>query len=527
MAFKILVADPIAADGAAILQRAGVVDVRTGQTAEQLIGCIGEYDALVVRSETKVSAAVIEAGKRLQIIGRAGVGVDNIDLEAATRHGVIVVNAPTGNTISAAEHTIGLMLALARHIPQADASLRRGEWKRSAFVGVELRGKTLGIIGLGQVGSEVARRAAGLAMHVIACDPFVSEERARALGVELAPFERVLAEADFLAVHTTLTSGTKGLIGAEELRRMKPGVRLINTARGGIIDEAALLAAVQAGHVAGAAIDVFVKEPAPDTILARDERIVVTPHLGASTSEAQERVAIDVAEQIVAVLGGEPAAYAVNAPMIAPETLSTLRPFAEAAVMAGSLATQLSSGQLGAVEIAYTGELSLHDTGLLRAGVIRGLLKPISEENVTIVNADLVAQHRGMRITERKDPHGGDGVGSQVAVRVTTSTGATEVAATVEHGEPHIAVLDGMRVDVSPAGHNLLILDNQDIPGMIGQVGMLMKEFDINIASMQVGRREARGRAIMVLQLDEAPSETQIRRVESIPDIFSARLVRL
>ncbi|HLZ71558.1 MAG TPA: phosphoglycerate dehydrogenase [Dehalococcoidia bacterium] len=526
MTCRILVADPIAPDGVAILERAGTVDVCTGQSAEQLIARIGGYDALVVRSETKVTAAVIEAGARLQIIGRAGVGVDNIDLDAATLHGIVVVNAPTGNTISAAEHTIGLMLALARHIPRADASLRRGEWKRSDFVGVELRGKTLGIVGLGQVGSEVARRAAGLAMRVIAFDPFVSEERARALGVEAAPFERVLAEADFLTVHTTLTSGTKGLIGAEELRRMKPGVRLINTARGGIIDEAALLDAVKSGHVAGAAIDVFVKEPAPDTILAQDERIVVTPHLGASTSEAQERVAIDVAEQIVGVLGGEPAAYAVNAPMIAPETLSALRPFAEAAVMAGSLATQLSSGQLGAVEIAYTGELSLHDTGLLRAGVIRGLLKPVSEENVTIVNADLVAQHRGLRITERKDPHGADG-GSQVAVRVTTSTGATDVAATVEHGEPHIAMLDGMHVDVSPASHNLLILDNQDIPGMIGRVGTLMGEFDINIASMHVGRHRARGRAVMVLQLDEAPTEAQIRRIESIPNVFSARLVRL
>ncbi len=527
MTHRILVADPIASEGIAILERGGTVDVRTGQSAEQLIECIGEYDALVVRSETKVTAPVIEAGRRLQIIGRAGVGVDNIDLDAATRHGVVVVNAPTGNTISAAEHTIGLMLALARHIPRADASLRRGEWKRSAFVGVELRGKTLGVIGLGQVGSEVARRAIGLAMRVLAYDPFVAEERARALGVELAPLERVLAEADFLTVHTTLTSGTKGLIGAEELRRMKPGVRLINTARGGIIDEAALLAAVKDGHVAGAAIDVFVKEPAPDTILAADERIVVTPHLGASTSEAQERVAIDVAEQIVAVLGGEPAAYAVNAPMIPAETLSTLRPYAEAAVMAGSLATQLSSGQLGAVEIVYTGELALHDTGLLRAGVIRGLLKPVSEENVTIVNAHLVAQHRGLRISERKQPDGGDGAGSQVAVRVTTSTGTTDVAATVEHGEPHIAEIDGMRVDVSPASQNLLFLDNQDIPGMIGRVGTLMGEFDINIASMHVGRHRARGRAVMVLQLDEAPSPEQIHRIEAIPNIFSARLVRL
>jgi D-3-phosphoglycerate dehydrogenase / 2-oxoglutarate reductase len=525
MTNRILVADPIAADGIAILQGAGEVDVRTGLAATDLIAAIGAYDALVVRSETKVTAEVIAAGAKLQVIGRAGVGVDNIDIPAATRHGIVVVNAPTGNTISAAEHAIGLMLALARHIPEADASLRRHEWKRSQFVGVELRGKTLGLLGLGQVGSEVARRARGLEMRVVAYDPFVPEERGRALGVELLPLEDVLKQADFLSAHTTLTSGTRGLIGPDELALMKRSARLINTARGGIIEEEALLAAVRAGTVAGAAIDVFISEPAPDTILSGDERIVVTPHLGASTTEAQERVAIDVAEQIAAIFRGEPARYAVNAPLVAPEALAMLRPFIDAAVTAASLATQLSSGQLGEIEIGYSGDLALHDTALLRAAVIRGLLRPVSEENVTVVNADLVAEHRGLRVVERKDPHAED-EGNLISVSLTTSNGSTRVIAGVQHGQTHVIEMEGQQVDFTPAEPFLLVIDNNDVPGMIGAVGMLMREFDINISSMRVGRREARGRALMVLGLDEGPTDEQVARVAQIPGVFKARLLR-
>lgn len=526
MTHRILVADPIAPDGIALLQRAGDVDVRTGLPAADLIAAISPYDALVVRSETKVTAEVIAAGTKLQVIGRAGVGVDNIDIPAATRHGIVVVNAPTGNTISAAEHAVGLMLALARHIPEADASLRRGEWKRSQFVGVELRGKTLGLLGLGQVGSEVARRARAFEMRVIAFDPFVPEERGRTLGVELLPLPEVLAQADFLSAHTTLTQGTRGLVGAEELATMKPNARIVNTARGGIIEEEALLAAVQAGRIAGAAVDVFVKEPAPDTILAGDARIVVTPHLGASTAEAQERVAVDVAEQIVAVLGGEPARYAVNAPLVAPESLAMLRPYIEAAVTAGSLATQLATGQVAEIEIGYTGELALQDTGLLRAAAIRGLLRPVSEENVTPVNADLVAEQRGLHVVERKDPHA-EGDANLVSVTVGTSAGRTHVVATVHDGQPHVVELEGQRVDISPTEPYLLVIDNNDVPGMIGALGKMLGEFDINISSMKVGRREARGRAVMVCGLDEEPTDEQLGRIEQIAGIFRARLVRL
>lgn len=524
---RVLVADPIAQDGVDALERHADVDVRTGLPAASLIEIIPAYDALVVRSETKVTASVIEAGRRLQVIGRAGVGVDNIDIPAATARGIVVVNAPTGNTISAAEHTIALMLALSRHIPQADASMRAGEWTRSKFVGVELRGKTLGVIGLGQVGAEVARRARGLEMHVIGVDPFVPEERARSLGVELVELNDLLTRADYIAVHTTLTQGTRGLIGAEEIARMKPSVRLINTARGGIIEEPALIEAVRSGRVAGAAVDVFTQEPLHDFTLAQTPGIIVTPHLGASTAEAQERVAVDVAEQIVCVLNGEPAAYAVNAPMVAPETMSVVAPFLAVAEMCGSLATQLSEGQLRDVEIDYNGELALHETGVLRAAVIRGLLRPISEEHVSIVNANLVAESRGLRVVERKDPQEGDGAANLIAVQVRTAAGGTTVAGTVEHGQPHIVQVDDLRVDLTPSAGYLLFCDNQDRPGMIGAVGTKMQQFDINISSMKVGRRQARGRALMVLELDEAPSAEQVQEIEAIPDIFSARLVRL
>jgi D-3-phosphoglycerate dehydrogenase len=527
MAARVLVADPIAQDGIDMLRGSVEVDVRTGLSSGELRAIIGDYDALVVRSETKVTSEVIAAGTRLQVIGRAGVGVDNIDIPAATHRGIVVVNAPTGNTVSAAEHTIGLMLALARYIPEANASLKAGEWKRSSFIGVEVRGKTLGVIGLGQVGSEVARRARGLEMHLLGYDPFLPEERARALGVELVDLPKLLRDSDFITVHTTLTPGTRGLIGRDEIAMMKPTVRLINTARGGIIEEEALAEAAAQGRIAGAAVDVFSKEPAVGNILTKQDRIVVTPHLGASTAEAQERVAVDVAEQILAVLRGEHAAYAVNAPMVAPETMSVVGPFIPVAELAGSLATQLGEGQLRTVEIDYYGELALHDTTVLRASVIRGLLKPVVEGNITVVNAKMVAEQRGLHIVERKDPEAEDGVAALLTVRLRTTAGATAVSGSVEHGQPHIVELNGLRVDFTPSAGYLLVCNNTDRPGMIGAVGAKMGAFDINISSMKVGRREARGRALMVLELDEEPTLDQVREIAAIPGIDAARLVRL
>ncbi|PWB45259.1 MAG: phosphoglycerate dehydrogenase [Dehalococcoidia bacterium] len=523
---RILIADPVAPEGIEMLRTAGDVDVNTGLAADTLIGIIGNYDALVVRSETKVTRPVIEAATRMQVIGRAGVGVDNIDLDAATERGVIVVNAPQGNTIAAAEHTLALLMALARHVPQADASMRSGKWDRKNYLGTEIRGKTLGIVGLGKIGSEVARRAVAMEMRVLAHDPFVSAERVRALGVESVDFEQLIMLSDFITVHPPLTASTQGMIGEAEMARMKDGIRLINVARGGIIDEAALVAAVASGKVAGAAIDVFTAEPPRDNPLIGDPRIIVTPHLGASTAEAQERVAVDVAEQIVEVLAGKPARYAVNAPMLAPETLKVIQPYMAAAELLGSVATQLVTGKLESIEIEYYGEIAEHDITPLRASVIRGLLRPISEENVNMVNANLVALSRGWNIEERKRTSH-DTFLNLIHVKVGTTESEVTVGGTVEHGHPNIVIINGLDMDLVPEpGTFLLACDNEDRPGMIGRVGTLLGGWDINIQSMQVGRRGRRGRALMAIAVDESPTPEQLGAIEAIDGIYNVRLVR-
>ena len=524
---RILICDPIAEDGIEALKRFGAqVDIRTGLSSDELRAAVDGYDALIVRSETKVTREVIAAASRLQVIGRAGIGVDNIDVEAATERGVVVVNAPTGNIVSAAEHTIALMLALAHHIPEANASLRAGHWDRSRFLGMEVRGKTLGIIGLGQVGSEVARRARGLEMLVIAHDPFVPEERARVLGVELVSLDELLRQSDFVSVHTTLTEGTKRLIGEAELRAMKPMGRIINTARGGIVDEGALEKALREGWIAGAALDVFEQEPVTSHPLFEAERVVVTPHLGASTAEAQERVAVDVAEQIIAVLKGEPARYAVNAPLISPETYSALAPYLPVAFKVGSLAVQLCEGQMGDIELDYSGEIAQHDLTPLKAAVVGGLLAPISEEHVNVVNVDIIAQRRGMRISERRGPSH-EIYANLITVCLSTSAGEMKVSGTLAHDGPHIVLIDDFWVDVPPSEGYLLACENRDRPGMIGALGTLLGQFDVNVSFMNVGRHEKRGTALMVLTLDEPLTAEQLAQVREIPDIFGVKLARL
>ncbi|MBK9611649.1 phosphoglycerate dehydrogenase [Candidatus Amarobacter glycogenicus] len=524
---RILIADPVAPEGIELLRAIGDVEVKTGQAADALVASIENYDALVVRSETKVTRAIIEAGVRLQVIGRAGVGVDNIDLEAATERGVIVVNAPQGNTIAAAEHTIALLMALARHIPQADASMRAGKWDRKSYVGTEVRGKTLGVIGLGPIGSEVARRGVGLDMRVLGHDPYVAEERTRSLGAEPADFETLISVADFISVHVPMTAATKGMISTEQFARMKDGVRLLNVARGGIIDEAALAAAVQSGKVAGAAVDVFTAEPIdPENPLLGDPRIITTPHLDASTAEAQERVAVDVAEQIVDVLAGRPARYAVNAPMLAPETLKVVGPYMAVAEIVGTVATQLVTGKLKSIELEYLGEIAEYDTTPLKASIIRGLLKPISEETVNIVNANIIAQSRGWDIAEQQRTSHAV-FNNLVNLKVVTSDDEVTVSGTVVHDHAHIVLINGLDVDLAPErGTYLLACDNEDRPGMIGRVGTLLGEFDINIQSMQVGRRGRRGRALMLIAVDEAPSQDQLDAIEAIAGIYNVRLVR-
>lgn len=523
---KVLVTDPIAQEGIDALGREADVDVKLHPAPDELIKLIANYDAIIVRSETKVTRDVIEAGKRLQVIGRAGSGVDNIDVDAATERGVVVVNAPTGNVISAAEHTIALMLALARNLPDAHQSLRAGRWERQRFIGVELRGRTLGLLGLGQVGSEVARRARGLEMQVIAHDPYISNERFLALGAETATFDEVLAQADFISLHLRLTPQTADLLNDEQLAKTKSGVRIINAARGELIDEAALIRALDSGHVAGAAIDVFREEPPGENPLLKHDKIIVTPHLGALTEEAQERVAVDAAEEVLAVLRGEPARYAVNAPLVSAETMEVLRPFLDVAERTASLATQISQGQLRALEIDYLGDIANYDVTALKAAVIKGLLAPVSEENVTVVNANLIAERRGLRITERKGPS--EEYANLLSVHVHTDRGETTVAGTVFHDGTHIERVDDFWVDIPPGDGYLLLCENVDRPGMIGAVGTLLGEERINIRLMHVSPpAQEGGRALMVLRVGDAVPPAVLKKLEALPDLYSVRLAQI
>jgi D-3-phosphoglycerate dehydrogenase len=530
---RVLVSDRIADDGIEVLRQGADVDFRVGLTPEELLAAIPEYHALVVRSESKVNADVIAAGRELMVIGRAGVGVDNIDVEAATQRGIVVVNAPAAITVATAEHTVGLMLALARHIPHAHASVSAGKWERSKFVGVELRGKTLGIAGLGRIGSEVARRARAFEMRLLGYDPFVSPERFQALGIEIATKEQLLAESDFLALHLPLYgpthhSPTFHFLGDAEFQQMKPNARVMNVARGELIDEAALLRALDSGRIAGAALDVFETEPLPpESPLIGHPKVILTPHLGASAAEAQERVGVDVAEQVLAVLRGEQAPYAVNLPAVAAETFKIIGPYLKAATQAASLATQLSTGQFTAVEIEYLGDLADLDSAPLKASVVKGLLAPISEENVTLVNAGLIAEQRGLRITERKGRY--DGIYKDLLrVHLVTSSGRTSVSATVAHDGPHLVEINDFWVDVSTAEEGyLLICENTDRPGMIGSIGTFLGAKDINISFMRVGREKVRGRALMVIGLDDHLDPDTLAEINRIPDIFSARVAHI
>ncbi|MBI2866217.1 MAG: phosphoglycerate dehydrogenase [Chloroflexi bacterium] len=524
---RVLVTDPVAQDGLDLLGRHAQVDVKLGLPPAEIRACIGEYSALMVRSETRVTADIIEAGSKLQVIARAGVGVDNIDVEAATRHGIVVVNAPLANTISAAEHAMGLMLALARNIPQAHSRLQQGEWDRRSFLGVELRGKVLGLVGLGKVGTAVAKRAQAFDMRVLAYDPFVSVEAARALGVELVPLEELLRRADFASVHTPLTPATRGLLGAKELAMMKPSARLVNTARGGIVDEEALLQALKEGRLAGAALDVFVSEPLPDPARLQHPRLVVTPHLAASTVEAQASVAVDVAEEVIAVLEDRPPRYAVNVPYMPPDVASVVQPYIPVAILVGHLVSQLSEGQWASLHIKYEGDIGSYDCAVLKAALLQGLLEPVTgEERVNLVNAQQVAARRGLRIVEHKDTLCRD-YGNLVTGELTTSAGVTSAASTLMRGRPHIVRVNDYWLDLLPEDAYMLFCDHRDRPGLIGAVGNITGVADINISSMHVSRVQPRGQALMVLGLDEALGPDQLQAILSIPDVYTAKLVKL
>ncbi len=523
---RVLITESISDEGVDILRSYAQVDIKLGLKPEEIISVIGDYEALVVRSQTQVTVKVIQAGEKLQVIARAGVGVDNIDVDEATRRGIVVVNAPTGNTVSAAEHTIALMLSLARYIPQASAVLKSGEWRREDFIGTEVRGKTLGIIGLGNVGSEVARRARGLEMTLIAHDPFISVDYACNLQVELVPLKQLLKEADFITLHLPLTASTKGFIGAKELASVKPTVRIINTARGGLIDEEILAKAVKEGRVAGAAVDVFSTEPLAKSALFEDDNIIVTPHLGASTTEAQAMAARDIAEQIIDVFKEQPVRYSVNAPFISAETLSVLAPFIQVASTVGKLVSQLAEGQMSAIQIKYDGDISNYDTNVLKVAILGGLLEGISEERVNLVNANIVAARRGLTMIEQKEAICKN-YASLITAEVTTSGGVTAVAGTVMRGESHIVRVNNYWLDIMPTGGYFLFSDHRDRPGILGAVGKITGDADINISSMHVSRLKPRGQALMILVLDEPMPEEQQQQILSIPDIYSAKLVKL
>jgi D-3-phosphoglycerate dehydrogenase len=523
---RVLVADPIASDGVDRLQNAGTVDVRTGMSKEELIACIGDYDALVVRSETKVTADVIAVARKLRVIGRAGVGVDNIDVEAATQNGIIVLNAPTGNTIAAAEHAVAMMLALARNIPVADASMHAGKWDRKKFTGSELRGKTLGILGLGKIGYELSRIASlGLEMRVVAVDPLANAERADQAGAELVDLPRLLAESDVISVHVPLTDHTRSIIGREQLAAARKGVRIINVARGGIVDEAALAEALASGHVGGAAIDVFTTEPiAADNPLLSAPNIVLTPHLGASTEEAQINVASDVADQIVDVLAGRAARYAVNAPAVSVEDLAKLQPYLKLAAAMGSLAAQLSTVGVTRVVCSYAGELADAEYSVLTAEVLRGLFAHFTEDRVNAVNAKAVARALGIdvdeRVTTRKVDHA-----NALLIEVVGDQRLTLVGTQYE-GEPRVTRVNDFRVDLQPEGI-FLIGTHDDRPGVIAAISELLAKNDVNIAGIQLGRDQPRGRAVMMMQIDEPISDALLAQIRSAAGAESLRVVTL
>ncbi|MEE2656712.1 MAG: phosphoglycerate dehydrogenase [Chloroflexota bacterium] len=525
---KVLVADPLHQEGLDLLEAESDVNVeiRLKMKPEEFVEVVTDFDAVIVRSESQVTAEVIEAGTKLRVVGRAGVGVDNIDLDAATRKGIAVVNAPTGNTIAAAEHTIAIMMSLSRHIAQANASMRQGQWNRADFMGIEMKGKTLGIVGLGRVGSEVAKRALGLEMRVLGYDPYLVPERAARLGVQIAEFDSMLATCDFLTLHTPLTDTTKSLIGTKEISLMKPTARIINVARGGLVDEDALIQALNDEKLAGAAIDVYTKEPLEDYRLALHPKIVATPHLGASTLEAQAAVTREVVEQVLTVLKGQPARFTVNVPFVAPEVQDVIEPFLEAAVMIGKIAIQLANGQPNSVTVQYQGELATSETGTLKAAVLMGLLQPVTEDRVNLVNAALLAEERGLQIKEEKDPVPQQ-FANEITVRLATTGGEAIVGGTHLRGRTHVTRVGEHLVDAAVDSPYLLIIENLDRPGMIGTVGEVAGRHDINISFMEVGRAEARGKATMMVGLDDPMPDSVLGELRQNPSITSVRLIQM
>lgn len=524
---RILVTDGLSPRGIEVLRQAEKfeVDVRQRLSSDALLACIDNYDGLIVRSATKVTAPILQATRRLKVVGRAGVGVDNVDVEAATARGILVMNAPSGNTLTTAEHTFSLLLALAKNVPQATASMKGGRWEKGVFLSVEVAGKTLGVIGLGRIGSEVARRAKGFAMRVIAFDPFISEEAAKALGVELVEIPDLFRRSDFISIHTPLTPETRHLVDGKAIARMKPGVRIVNCARGGIIDEAALAEALKTGKVAGAALDVFEQEPITSSPLFGLSNFICTPHLGAASEEAQENVAVEIAQQVVDYLQKGLIRNAVNAPSMDPELFKVLQPYLTLSEKLGRLASQLAEGRMQEIRIDYRGEIAGYDPAPLTAAVVKGSLDPFMEDAVNYVNSLALAKGRSIRVIESKVLEETDYT-SLITVAVKSDRGTSEVAGTLfSHREPRVVRINEFRLEAIPEGY-LLIFSNLDVPGVIGTIGTLLGKNQVNIAGMQLGRERPGGRAVSVVNVD-APIPTHVlEEIRRLPNIVFVKLVK-
>lgn len=528
MSFKVLISDSLSKEAVEILEKEKEfkVDVNTKLTPEELKKAIKDYDALLVRSATKVTKDVINSADKLKIVGRAGVGLDNVDVDAASKKGIIVVNTPGGNTISTAEHTFSMMLALSRTIPQADSSMKRGEWERKKFMGVELYGKALGIVGLGRIGTEVAKRALSFGMRVMAFDPYLSSDKAKDLGIELVDIQTIIKESDYITVHTPLTDDTRHMISDKEFGMMKKGVRIINCARGGIIDEGALVKAIEAGKVAGAAFDVYEEEPPKDSKLIKLDKVVLTPHLGASTEEAQTNVAIDVANTVRDALLGRGVKNAVNAPYVDPEIGKVIDPYLKLIEKMGSIQAQLVEGHIKKVKIKYVGDILKYDLAPFTVALMKGMLTPILQETVNFVNALVIAKDRGISIAETKTAEIRD-FASFILVEVETDKMKYSLSGTLfTNVDPRIVRINDFYVDAVPEG-NMLFIQNDDVPGIIGQIGTILGRNKINIAGMSFGRDEKGGRAVSVLNVDSVvPKEVldEMRKAKNIKEVKQVKL---
>ena len=525
---RILVCDGLEKTGVEILRAAsGVnVDERPAIDKNELAEIIGEYDGLIVRSKTKVTAELLERAARLRVVGRAGTGVDNIDVPAATRRGIVVMNAAAGNTVTTAEHTWAMLMALARQIPQADALMKAGRWEKNRFLGVELLGKTLGIIGLGRIGSTVAERARAFGMTVVAYDPYFTTEAARDIGIEMAALEELFPRADFITVHTPLTEETRGIINAASIEKMKDGVRLINCARGGLIDEAALVDALRSGKVAGAALDVFEKEPTPaDNPLLGFDQLIATPHLGASTAEAQLGVATMIAEQVLDYLKHGTVRGAVNMPAVSAELLAVIGPYITLGEKIGLFQGQVFGHDLREVEIEYAGDVSEHDVKPITQAILAGLLSPVIER-VNMVNAAIVAEQRGIKVTESRSRKARD-FASMIRVRAVTAERESEVAgALFGRRDARLVRINGFNLEALPKGH-MILLFNRDEPGVLGRIASFIGDQRVNISRLYLGRKKIGENALALIQIDQQMSDDGVRGLEQVSGVISVKQVEL